>query len=318
MILLLSCLPRVIFTIKRVYFPGLISQKVLWILTARVELPQFDIDRIINFQQGLKKIMELKTQFEKEKKLRLNWQERSFAGPNLSWQNRIKKYFITVISRNHVSTHEFDSALADLTALKLANVKQRPNITGNSENNFSNLDLSNLCFSEKNSLITPFGFGNIDLRGANLSGCTFLGNDFSGSCMHADLTDANLEGARFLNLPRKGICIKTTDFTRANLKNVNLTGICNWNGVNLSQANLQGAHLYDVHGIKLTGSALKEYLHGSNALNVDSAIFDADPVQSVTVHNLAVSTVETGEIKVEPVQSVLCIILQTVRLKQEG
>lgn len=73
--------------------------------------------------------------------------------------------------------------------------------------------------------------------------------------MHANLTGANLKNAQFLNLPGRGICIKTTNFTRANLKNVNLTG----------------AYLYNKDGIKITGEHLRKFLKGT--IGIETAIF---------------------------------------------
>lgn len=250
-------------------------------------LPQFDIDRIVALQHGLQKIVSLKETFEKEKNQLLKQQRIKFGkkDEDLLPGDRIKKCFLEMTHKKTRRSSKKPYKLELQKLIESQDIKQQetvpqPTWLGKPRKNFSNLNLSGLCFSG-NDLTGP---GNLDLRGANLSQCTFLGECNTDECMHADLTGANLEGARFLNSPGKGICIKTTDFTRANLKNVDFTGVGNWNDVDLTEANLTGAFLYKKSGKKVSGQALKKHLAKKSLVKgLETAIFEEPKIKQEPV-----------------------------------
>lgn len=237
--------------------------------TTNTPLPQTDITRIVKLKQGLQHIVDIQENFDKEKTRLLEQQSRALSMPNLSRIDQIKKYFLRFTSTR------FDNETRKLAYKHLCDLRQQKDEL--ETYNFSKIDLSGLTFSSDNHLINRYGHGKLDLRGANLSNCTFLGSCTTQECLHADLTDANLENARFLNLPMRGICIKTTNFTRANLRNVDFTGVGNWGEVNITEADLTGAYLYNRECVKITGLELKYYFEDLNLIGVDTANFENAP-----------------------------------------
>ncbi len=239
----------------------------------REQLPQFDVDRILRLNQGLEQIAEIQRKFNTLKSDLIAKQEKMFSSSYLSYREAIKKHFL-VLSSNAADRDSKMKSNQEIQILIKKHVEQKPaKIIGKKElSNFSNLDLSGLAFYNHH-LVSPYvGEGVLDLRGANLSGCYFLGTCSTGECLHADLSQANLEGAKFANLPGHGLCIKTTDFSNANLRNVDFTGVGNWGEVNITNANLKGAYLFNDDGVKLTGPDLKKRLQNLNG--VESAMFD--------------------------------------------
>lgn len=233
------------------------------------ELPQFDIDRIVKLQKGLKKIQQIENEYVTNRDRLLEQQNIRLKNQDI---NPIKSTFLLMTHYN--STHHFSNSNTIRAILNKeiinAGIEQLPpksTSKKDGDTNFTHLDLSGLYFYN-NEL-------NGDFRQSNLSNCTFFQPCLTSHCMHADLTEANLENVKFSNSPRGGICIKTSNFTRANLKNVDFTGVGNWGEVNMTNANLTGAFLYDTDGIKITGEELKQYLKG--VIGIDSVILNDQP-----------------------------------------
>lgn len=239
----------------------------------RKPLPQLDIDRLATYSIGLKKLAEIEEARNALKRELIAEQNDRFARSNLPWSDEIKKQFLTFHTADSPSYERgiAQSRLNDLIAIYIVS---KPNKRGpKKEENFSNLDLSGIVFSNQQ-------MAHIDLRGANLSGCTFFNEGHTGNCIHADLSGANLEGARFLHLPQRGVCMKTTNFTDANLRNADLTGIGNWSEINVTNADFCGAYLYNEDGLKVSGPDLKKFLH--HCKGVDTAKFDPPALQNKT------------------------------------
>lgn len=240
----------------------------------RKPLPQFDIVRLAKYSIGLKKLTEIEDTRNALKRDLIAAQNERFARSNLPWSDEIKKQFLTFHTADSPS-YERAIAQSRLNQLIALHIVSEPNKKGpKKEENFSNLDLSGIVFSNQQMAHT-------DLRGANLSGCTFFNEGHTGNCIHADLSGANLEGARFLNLPQRGVCMKTTNFTDANLRNVDLTGIGNWGEINITNADFCGAYLYNEDGLKVSGPDLKKFLH--HCKGVDTAKFDPTTLQDKTL-----------------------------------
>lgn len=243
----------------------------------RTVLTPFDVNHIHELENGLKKIEEIKLSLTPKKNKLIEEQRLYFSNKSLKTHDMIKKNFLqmTSLQIDKATKNKISEQL--LETIQQLNVPQNPPVSTYQKDisgNFSCLNLSGLYFDETKFLVNPYGL-TLDLRNANLSHCIFFGDTRTQNAMHANLTGANLEKAEFLNLPAQGISIETSNFTNANLKNVNFTGVSNWTGVNLTHANLIDAYLYNKDGIKITGENFKNYLYEQpNIIGIEHAFFE--------------------------------------------
>jgi uncharacterized protein YjbI with pentapeptide repeats len=234
-----------------------------------------DIKTIYALEEGLKTLSTLKDEIF-AKKLSFSKQQRQhFSQLGLSAQDMIKKNFLqmTSLQVDKISRHEASEKIRDALKQQTTQLPPLSSYQKDISGNFSGIDLSGLYFNHSN-LLNPYHLP-LDLRSANLSHCIFFGDATPQNALQANLSSANLEAAEFLNLPSQGISIEGTNFSHANLKQVNFTGVSNWSGVNLTQANLINAYLYNKDGIKITGEELKIFLQGQpNVIGIDQALFE--------------------------------------------
>lgn len=250
----------------------------------RTALTAFDVNHIHELEDGLKKIAELKLEIASRKTSCIDKQRAYFSNKNLKPHDLIKKNFLQMTSlqidkmtKNKISENLRETIKQQGLLQNLPVSTYQKDILGN----FSRLNLSGLYFDETKFLVNPYGL-TLDLRNSNLSHCIFFGEASTHNGLHANLSAANLEYAEFYHLPGQGISIETSNFTDANLRNVNFTGISNWTNVNLTNANLIGAYLYDKDGVRLTGERLKNYLYEQpKIIGLDQAFFEEKDLKEI-------------------------------------